>query len=42
MTGNRSNNFVRKAGIALALLIAFYLCLFWVQTGLGMFIKCVS
>jgi branched-chain amino acid transport system permease protein len=33
MTGNRSNDLMRKGGIAVALLLVFYLCLFWVETG---------
>jgi len=33
MTGNRSNDLMRKGGIAVALLLVFYVCIFWVETG---------
>ena len=33
MTGNRSNDLMRKGGIAVALLLVFYVCIFWVEIG---------
>ncbi|MGB4632672.1 MAG: branched-chain amino acid ABC transporter permease [Bacillota bacterium] len=32
MTGNQSNNFMRKAVLAIAGLVLFYLCLYWINT----------
>jgi hypothetical protein len=32
MAGNQSNNFMRKAVLAIAGLVLFYLCLYWINT----------